>query len=125
MAPQQPMMKIRAEQMQTLGGYMLQQFEQRMLGLLKTRWREQTKNTADSDLLSWVRQAMQKAADYAILGVTDLERFLLWLWPRGLGFEKLPALAWAVQILTDRNRSATEKLNDLDNYETMVARTIR
>ena len=116
------MLKIREEQLETLSADSVRRFEQRMIRLLQTRWPVQTKDRADSDLLSWVQQAALKAAGYGIVSESDVERFLLWAWPRGLNLEELPPLAWAVQILHDHHFSPTEKLNELDNYEAIMER---
>ena len=111
------MLDIRPEQLDAIRETLLQQFQQRLEIKLQASHPDHPLITSDPKLRAFIRAAMRKAAMYSISDEADVERFLIWMLPYGLQFEHHPDLPWVAQLLSNKNLTPTQKVNELENSE--------
>lgn len=111
------MLKIRREQLDRLRGAMLQQFEDRMEIQLRRQFPKHPMLAFRETIRDFIRHGMDKAARYGITDEADVERFLTWMIPYGPDFERHPDLSWLLRLLSNKELTAMEKMNELENAE--------
>src|SRR6516164_299562 len=90
------MLVIRAQQMEVLGAYMAAAFEKDCVALLRRDYPEITRDAPDDELRAFVRDGIERAAQYGIDTVSNVQRWLDLMMRLGAHFDEDPRCA-AVQ----------------------------
>lgn len=109
-------MKIRKVQMEELSKAMLKQFEDRMVVHLRSAFPEQTQDLPEPALRATIRSGIDSAAKYDVTDEVDVRRYLECVVLYGPDFDTNPKTAWAGRILKNRELTATDKMNQIDDY---------
>jgi hypothetical protein len=116
------MLVMREEQLEILSKYALDEFENRMIPHLRSRFKEQLLPMDDSKLRSLIRHGIAKAKQYDIAEEFDVRRYLEYMLEYGPDFDTSPSTSWAHQILMTQGATGAKKMDRLDNYTTFVLR---
>ncbi len=108
--------------MQTLNEYMFRQFEKRMEKHLQALADSTPRPVPAAELPKFIRNGFKKAGNYGITDEADVQRFLEFAFQNGLDFDSRPDMQWARPILEQKGLSGTAKMNQLEEYDLMVAR---
>jgi|SRR5688572_33442631 len=111
------MLSIRAEQLDALRGVMLQQFEDRMALQLRRLFPDHPLAASQEAVRAFIREGIQKTKTSGITDEADVERFLIWMMPYGLEFEEHRDLPWVAPLLSNKDLTGTEKVNELENSQ--------
>lgn len=116
------MLRIRQEQMDALGRYMVQCFEERLAAHLAQRWPARCKELGESALRGWIQGGMGRAARYGIKVELDVARFIELMFLLAPDFDSSGRTAWAGEIL---RRPRTEPGTKLDELHTRAGQSQR
>jgi hypothetical protein len=109
------MLEIRSEQMEVFGAYKRSKFEQRLADQLRDDYPEDTADTSDEELLSFVSAQIDRARNYSIVRTEDVAIFVdrsAWY---GAGWDL--RLDWARKILTDHDLDGPARIEDIRRHE--------
>jgi hypothetical protein len=110
------MLKIRKEQMDILGEYMLKKFEDYMVAHLRQRFTEQLQDTTDEALRTIVQKGISKAKCYDIRIEYDVERYIDLMFILGDGFDTAEKTLWAGELLRNTKLTHRERINGIYNH---------
>src|SRR4051812_25743958 len=114
-------MQIREKQMDAFADSMLQQFENKMVAHLRSRFAKQLAATSDGELKAKVHKGIERAESYGVTAKYDVRRYLEYTVEYGPEFDT--ATQWAGPILKAKGLSGDKKMNNLDNYSTFELRS--
>ena len=107
---------IRREQMRVFDDHAYQQFVNDMVVRLRAHYSKQLKDVTATDLRLMVEAGIERAEEYDVVTITDVERFLGYRVMLGRDFDTEPQTAWAGNILRNKNMSGTSKMDSIDDY---------
>ena len=110
------MLRIRKEQMDILGEYMLKKFEDYMVVHLRQRFAEQLKGTAEEAIRTIVREGISKAKCYDIRIEHDVERYIDLMFILGDDFDTSEKILWAGELLRNNKMQPRERINGIFNH---------
>jgi hypothetical protein len=113
------MMQIRREQMDALREAMLARFRLRMLVHLRSVASAENRELTDVALQETIKTGMQRASAYGIVDEMDIQRYLEFMVRYGADFDTDPATAWAGEILENPDLPDAERMNALEDYESI------
>ncbi len=106
-------MKLRKEQLKTFSEPKLKEFEEFMVGHLNKWFPEECNALGEKDTRRRIRQGVDRAERYAIVGRRDVCKFIDLMFALGPKFDEDPALPWAERILGNDALDPSEKVNQL------------
>ena len=109
------MLKIRKEQMDILGEYMLKKFEDHMVVHVRQRFAEKLKDTTEEAIRTIVRKGISKAKCYDIRIEHDVERYIDLMFILGDDFDTSEKILWAGQLLRNNKMQPRERINGIYN----------
>lgn len=109
------MLTINKQQLNAFSGYMLSQFEQRMIVNFRTNFHNHTEKIEENNMLNMVRDGYNKAHGYNIVTEDDVRRYLEYMVLFSLDFDINPDTEWAREILQDGDLNGTDKMNKIDD----------
>jgi hypothetical protein len=112
------MLKIRKEQMDALGAYMLRQFEKRMVKHLRKDFPKelQEHNIKKQDLEQMVRRGIADAKNYGVEYEDDLKLYVECMLLLSPNFDQDERFPWAKQILTREDVDGDIKMSEINEY---------
>jgi hypothetical protein len=110
------MLKIRKEQMQVFGEFMLQRFKDRMVRHLRTDFLLQLEKMTVEQLRILVDNGIKKAARYGINTEDDVQHFLEYMVVYSPDFDTNPETSWAGDILSRRDMEGVSKMINLKKF---------
>jgi hypothetical protein len=116
------MLVIRKEQMDVLSAYTCDQFEQRMIKHLQTKFPDRTKDLPNDRIRLFVQDSMKKAESYHIEYEDDIRRFIEYLVIYGTQLDVGEEPQWIGDILQLNDLDGTAKMNLIDSRELEMLR---
>ena len=112
------MFRIRKEQFEVFSDQQMNPFVERMVERLKSDFSEDVANQKleEEDLEPLVRQGIQDAEQYGVIGELDLELYIDCLVLFSPTFDRDPQFPWAGNIFRNDSLSGTEKMNQIHDY---------
>jgi hypothetical protein len=109
------MLTIRREQMEVLGAYMRQSFEDRLVQHIAQSFPAQFRKLApppgnDEPVRTLIKQGIERAGDHGITSERDVRRFIDLMVTLGPDFETKADTAWAQSILRDKTLPARVRM---------------
>lgn len=108
------MLKIRQEQLATLGANVEKKFKRQMCVQLRAEHVRETAVFDEKQLTEFVDQGVANAKKYDIDVKRDVADYLVILLNHGVNFEKQPANEWALEILNDPDMHGGTKILQLE-----------
>lgn len=109
------MLRIRKEQMDILGEYMLKKFEDYMVVHLRQRFAEQLKGTPEESIRTIVREGISKAKCYDIRIEHDVELYIDLMFILGDDFDTAEKTLWAGELLRNNKMLPRERIDGIYN----------
>ncbi|MCP5158333.1 MAG: hypothetical protein H6975_02775 [Gammaproteobacteria bacterium] len=116
------MLIIRQEQLNVLSVYMRNQFTQRMIKHLRTKFPDRTKDLPDERIYVVVQNSIKKAESYGIEYEDDIRCFIEYLVIYGVRLDTREETQWIGNILRRDDLSGAAKINLIDSRELQVLR---
>jgi hypothetical protein len=110
-------MIIYRKQLDALTVILQKDFEAKALTRLRTKFSNTCKDKTETELLTFIRHGITKAATYHIVNRPDVLVFLEYIFCLGADFEMKPAYAPALRILNAIRFSGFEKASQLIKWK--------
>jgi hypothetical protein len=110
------MLRIRKEQMDILGEYMLKKFENYMVVHLRHRFAERLKGTPEEAIRAIVQKGISKANCYDIRIEYDVERYIDLMFILGDDFDTAEKTLWAGELLRNNKMLPRKRINGIYNH---------
>jgi hypothetical protein len=107
------MLIIRNEQLEVFDDYLFKQFVEDMIAHLRTNFPNQVKPMNETDLRKMIEDGIDRAEQYDVINVGDVERFLECMVILGQNFDNDIQNTWAGDILRDKNTNGTDKMDEI------------
>ena len=111
------MLKIRRSQMRLFGQAMERGFELRMLAYVRATFSSATEKPNDEQILSIIKKGIANASRYGIVGESDVQRYLKYMFIYGPDFDSNPNTACAGEILRADGVIGSKKMDRIDQYQ--------
>lgn len=113
-------MIIRKNQMDQLGDYMRQSFEDRMVTHINRFFPDKAEALGEENLRKQIRLGMEKADRYHVRREKDVAKFVQLKFALHPEFDEQPEMAWTKEILKDHSLPGGEKMDKI--YEELPDR---
>ena len=111
------MLKIRRAQMRFFSAAMQRSFELQMLAYVRTIFPSATEKNSDEEILRIIEDGIASASRYGIVGESDVQRYLKYMFIYGPDFDSNPNTAWAGEILRAEGVIGSKKMDRIDQYQ--------
>ena len=117
------MLRIRKEQVHTLGRHRADRFEHDLANYLRSEFEDKLAGQSPEQVLSLVREEIQQAKNYGIETEVDIERFLEFRVSLGPQFDTRND--WIQEILVLQKRTGAQKLRMIEDGLVFQSRAIK